>query len=488
MTFFGGNPMELNYAKNQIVLYGKVCKLDTLINKLASLSGEQVYHFLIDRTTQLPRRMNCMAMISVLNNRIKFLHSNSMPKDAFVKLQYYSSYSEQQLFMLFNKICDETDFQTYRRNLFSLIIDNYQFLNLNDGELMYLKNLNKQSIGSFPDYFNYITGACLEQPDTFDGQDITVLKNNLQYSASNQDVFDLAGKYGVPLPTRLKREEYLDFIFDWLKRKGTYSESVQNELNEMNITQISTYARRTGIPMQPNMSKTELITYLFYFLDQCEIPTTSMDEIKSSPKYEPLEFRVDLQAIDSFGTSEPKRVIYYAGDHEDSSEMAEIIKEATEKSQEEEPESAKADESIYDEPKVEEPKVEEATPVVEEPVLASEPEEENLEEAAPWKFIVKNNEKAKQDEAMLEAAKAQEALLAEDIINETLAQIKEKEVVEVEEPTIEIDTKKVDLNTEYGSGKIEGLLDSKGKLVALSVFLGVAAAVIVFIAIAMLVL
>ena len=132
--------------------------------------------------------------------------------------------------------------------------------------------------------------------------------------------------------------------------------------------------------------------------------------------------------------------------------------------------------------------MEEATPVVEEPVLASEPEEENLEEAAPWKFIVKNNEKAKQDEAMLEAAKAQEALLAEDIINETLAQIKEKEVVEVEEPTIEIDTKKVDLNTEYGSGKIEGLLDSKGKLVALSVFLGVAAAVIVFIAIAMLVL
>ena len=482
--------MELNYAKNQIVLYGKVCKLDTLINKLASLSGEQVYHFLIDRTTQLPRRMNCMAMISVLNNRIKFLHSNSLPKDAFVKLQYYSSFSEQQLFMLFNKICDETDFQSYRRNLFSLIIDNYQYLNLNDGELMYLKNLNKQSIGSFPDYFNYITGACLEQPDTFDGQDITVLKNNLQYSASNQDVFDLAGKYGVPLPTRLKKEEYLEFIFDWLKRKGTYSESVANELNEMNITQVSTYARRTGIPMQPNMSKTELITYLFYFLDQCEIPTTSMDEIKSSPKYEPLEFRVDLQAIDSFGNSDPKRVIYYAGDHEDSNEMAEVIKEASEKSLEEEPILEPADENIYEEAKPEELKEdvkEEPTPlVVEEP--KEEVEEENLEEAAPWKFIVKNSEKAKEEAEALEAMKAQEALLAEDIINETLAQIKEKEVVEVEEPTIEIDTKKVDLNSEYGTGKIEGYLESKGRLVALSVFLGIAAAAIVFIAVAMLVL
>lgn len=479
--------MELNYSKNQIILYGKVCKLDTLINKLSSLSGEQVYHFLIDRTTQLPRRINCMAMISVLNNRIKFLHSNSMPKDAFVKLQYYASYSEQQLFMLFNKICDETDFQTYRKNLFSLIIDNYQELNLNDGELMYLKNLNKQSIGSFPDYFNYITGASLEQDDTFDGQDVTVLKNNLQYSASNQDIFDLAGKYGVPLPQRLKREEYLEFIFDYLKRKGTYSESIQNELNEMNITQISTYARRTGIPMQPNMSKTELITYFFYFLDQCEIPTTSMSEIKSSPKYEPLEFRVDLQAIDSFGTSEPKRVIYYAGDHEDSSEMAEVIKEAL-KAEEE------VQEEIIEEPKevveeVNEPIHEEAKAVevaMEAPV--EEAKEENLEEIAPWKFIVKSQEQAKAEEEAILAAKKEEELLAEDIINETLAQIKTKEVQEEVEPTIAIDTNKVEQNPEFGSGKIESLANSKSRLVLLSVSLGIAAAVMIFIVVAMLVL
>ncbi|RIA77771.1 hypothetical protein EI71_00924 [Anaeroplasma bactoclasticum] len=479
--------MELNYSKNQIILYGKVCKLDTLINKLSSLSGEQVYHFLIDRTTQLPRRINCMAMISVLNNRIKFLHSNSMPKDAFVKLQYYASYSEQQLFMLFNKICDETDFQTYRKNLFSLIIDNYQELNLNDGELMYLKNLNKQSIGSFPDYFNYITGASLEQDNTFDGQDVTVLKNNLQYSASNQDIFDLAGKYGVPLPQRLKREEYLEFIFDYLKRKGTYSESVQNELNEMNITQISTYARRTGIPMQPNMSKTELITYFFYFLDQCEIPTTSMSEIKSSPKYEPLEFRVDLQAIDSFGTSEPKRVIYYAGDHEDSSEMAEVIKEALKAEEEVQEEIIEETKPVVEE-EVETKVVEETPiqPVIEEP--KEEEKEENLEEIAPWKFIVKSQEQAKAEEEAILAAKKEEELLAEDIINETLAQIKTKEVQEEVEPTIAIDTNKVEQNPEFGSGKIESLANSKSRLVLLSVSLGVAAAVMIFIVVAMLVL
>ena len=478
--------MELNYSKNQIILYGKVCKLDTLINKLSSLSGEQVYHFLIDRTTQLPRRINCMALISVLNNRIKFLHSNSMPKDAFIKLQYYASYSEQQLFMLFQKICTEEDFVSYRKNLFSLIIDNYQQLNLNDGELMYLKNLNKQPIGSFPDYFNYITGACLEQPNTFDGQDIDVLKCNLQYSASNQDVFDLALKYGVPLPTRLKREEYLEFIFDYLKRKGNYSEVVASDLNAMNITQISTYARRTGIPMQPNMSKTELITYLFYFLGLCEIPTTSMDEIKSSPKYEPLEFRVDLQAIDSFGKGEPKRVIYYAGDHEDTSLMADVIKEASLKLEEKEEETL---ENGNPEP------VEEA---IEEPIQASpkekieetleEEKEEKLEEVAPWKLIGKKQQDQKALEEDILAMKAEEELMAEDIINETLAQIPTKEVVEIEEPTIEIDTNKVGQNPLYGTGKIEALANSKSHVVALSISIGLALVAMVVILLFMLVL
>lgn len=478
--------MELNYSKNQIILYGKVCKLDTLINKLSSLSGEQVYHFLIDRTTQLPRRINCMALISVLNNRIKFLHSNSMPKDAFIKLQYYASYSEQQLFMLFQKICTEEDFVSYRKNLFSLIIDNYQQLNLNDGELMYLKNLNKQPIGSFPDYFNYITGACLEQPNTFDGQDIDVLKSNLQYSASNQDVFDLALKYGVPLPTRLKREEYLEFIFDYLKRKGNYSEVVASDLNAMNITQISTYARRTGIPMQPNMSKTELITYLFYFLGLCEIPTTSMDEIKSSPKYEPLEFRVDLQAIDSFGKGEPKRVIYYAGDHEDTSIMADVIKEASLKLEEKEEETLENGNQAPVEEAIEEPI--QASPVEKIEETLEEEKEEKLEEVAPWKFIGKKQQDQKALEDDILAMKAEEELMAEDIINETLAQIPTKEVVEIEEPTIEIDTNKVGQNPEYGTGKIEALANSKSHVVALSISIGLALVAMVVILLFMLVL
>lgn len=464
--------MEINYAKNQITLYGKVCKLDTLIKKLSSLSGEQVYHFLIDRTTQLPRRMNCLAMVSVLNNKIKFLHSNSLPKDTFAKLQYYASFSEQQLFMLFNKICDDIDFELYRKNLMSLIVDNYQALNINDGELMYLKNLGKQQIERFADYFNFITGAALEESNTFDGQDIDVLKKNLQYSASNQDIMDLAGKYGVPLPTRLKREEYLEYILDFLKRNGKYSEVVEKELNEMNITQMSTYARRMAIPMQPNMSKQELITYFFYFLDQCEIPTTSADNIRFDERYQPLEFRVDLSAIDSFNTTNAKKVIFYQGDHDDESELNSIIDEQNN------PKPVVTEEDLEDEAQVSKPE-----PVADEELVSImatkeeivQPQVEEKEEVA-WKILGKKDEPV---EMTLEEAKAEEALLAEDIINETLAQIKEKEVEEEEVITVPVDVTKTDTNPYQGKSIILNTSNGNKKKVLLGVFTGLGFAALI---------
>ena len=281
-------------------------------------------------------------------------------------------------------------------------------------------------------------------------------------------------------------KEYLEFIFDYLKRKGNYSEVVASDLNAMNITQISTYARRTGIPMQPNMSKTELITYLFYFLGLCEIPTTSMDEIKSSPKYEPLEFRVDLQAIDSFGKGEPKRVIYYAGDHEDTSLMADVIKEASLRLEEKEEEPLENGSQAPVDEAIEEPI--QASPKEKIEETLEEEKEEKLEEVAPWKLIGKKQQDQKALEDDILAMKAEEELMAEDIINETLAQIPTKEVVEIEEPTIEIDTNKVGQNPLYGTGKIEALANSKSHVVALSISIGLALVAMVVILLFMLVL
>lgn len=328
--------MDINFEKNTINLYGKNMKIETVLKKLTQLSGEQVYHFLINRGIQFARKMNSLALTSVLNRKIKFLHSNSLSKDYFTRLQYYKYFTEQQLFNLYMKIANtDDDFYLYRYNLFKLILVNFVGLDLNDGELTYLINLKKNKTESFEQYFNYVSGASLEQENTFDGQDIDILKEQLAKSASNQEVFDIAGKYGIDLPQRLKKEDFLAFILYYMKQNNTYSDEINEELQAMSITQLTTYARRTAIPMQPTMSKGELITYLFYYIEQCEIEQTSVKRIEIPDEFNPLEFTVDLSVVATFKDTDSKKIIHYENDNDDKDAFEEILKKSLEDEEEE---------------------------------------------------------------------------------------------------------------------------------------------------------
>ena len=324
----GGTIMDVNFDKGIVRLYEKNYKLETVLKRLSLLSGEQVYHFLNNRCIQIPRIFNCYALISVLNHKIKFLHSKSLSKDYFTRLQYYKYFTEQQLFNLFRKICnDDVSFQMYRYNFFKLLLLNFVGMNLNDGEIIYLKNLKKGSMESFEEYFNYISMVSLEVEGSFDGRNIVELKEMLPLSASNQDIYDVAGKYGIDLPTRLKKKQFLDFIIYHMRKNNEYSDAMALELEAMTMTQLQTYARRTGVPMQPAMGKTELVTYLFYYLEQCSMEYTSFSRVVINSLYEPLDFTVDFSAINAFQADDATKVIHYEGEENDIEEFNQVLLE-----------------------------------------------------------------------------------------------------------------------------------------------------------------
>ena len=338
--------MDINLEKGTIIIFGKSSKLDTMVAKFSSLSGEQVYSFFTNRGIQLPRKINVLALYSVLNDRIKWINSNTLPKDYFTRLKYYSYFTEQQLYNLFLSICnDEESFSEYRRNLFRLILINFVALDLKDGELNYVKTLKKAKTEPFEQYFNFVSGACLEQEDTFDGVNTDILREYLPLSASNQEIVDIASKYGIDLPTRLSKEQYAFYIYDQMKKNNTYSPEIQEELDKMSLQQLVTYAKRTNINMEPQMSKEQLVTYLFWYLEQCTISKTTVRRIENEAIYDPISFEVDLGQINIFGNGRGKRLIKYDGMYEDTKKW-EAIQDGTYNK----PEEKKIVEEIIDEP------------------------------------------------------------------------------------------------------------------------------------------
>ncbi len=459
--------MDLNLDKNTITLYGKSYKYDSLIKNLSGLSGEDIYHFISNRGIALPRKMNCMAMISVLNEKIKYLHSNSLSKDYFQRLQHYKDFGETQLTELFKTICDENDFFHYRFNLLNLIMLNFAALALNDGEVQYLKTVKKSKLESFQDYSGYISACSLEQTDTFDGVHMEDLKKNLLVSSTANDIIELGAKYGIDIPQHLTRDQYYEFIVYYLDKKGKLSPEIQNDLSNMTLAGLSTFSRRNGVPLQPSLTKEDYVTYLFYFLESCEIVTTSINTIIASENYDPIEFKVDLSQISVFGEAEAKRIIHFEGD--DDPEYNE-----------------KMDKIIEDINKPLEPTFIpfEKTEAVDAPIRPGE--QTMADDDADFELedyeIEEVNEEAKEAETE-EVKEPEEPSMTDEEIHALIAKDQVEENTDEETVTDgeKIDISKVIKNDEYASKKLKELKNGNRKIAILSCLIGVSVLVLAFV-------
>ena len=413
--------MEVDFDKGVISIYGKQQKISSLVRSLASLSGNQVYYFFMNREIRIPKILNVMSLQAVLNKKIKLLNSEFLFKDYFKKLEHYKYFTEYQLFDLFSKIAnDPVSFKEYREALFYVVIYNYLKLNLNDGELTYLKNLRKGKTESFSEYFDYISSCSLELDDTFDGVSIADLEFNLADSASKEMIQTIAGRHGIELPSVLSIDEYLEYISYSLRMQGAYNDAIIDELKNMSVEQLESYSERVGIKMKTHLNEKMMTDYLMYILQQVSLETTPIDKIYCSHEYLPLEFSIDYDVLNDLSVTKG-RVIHYEGEDEDTEAFLESIKE-------------------------EEKPIEEEVQVAE--AAQQEPVEEVVEEETP--IISKSIQTSIDDENLAQ----EESLTDEEILKLVKKEEKKEEVIE---KRIDIDVTNVVSNDKYKSYEFEKL-------------------------------
>lgn len=334
--------MKINFDKNSVVIFGKSYKLDVLIRKFAILSGDQIFHFLSNRRIQMPRAVNVMALTALLNKKIVTLNSNDLSKEEFERLQYYPFFTEEQLFRLVKRLgINDEEFEEYRIYLFKLIIENFESLDITDGEISYLKSLKKLPIESFDKYFNYISAASLETKTSFDGREIEDLKKYFPLSATDEDINDLCEKYGLEIPYELDHEQFLEYANYYLNSNGQMSRAVELELQRMSFEQLKTYCDRINLPMHVNMSNMERASYLLFYISMCDISKTVVDKIVAEDSYYPIEFSISFDKLENDNNS----VINLNSD-ENVFEELEISNDESEEVEIEEPISLPNNESL----------------------------------------------------------------------------------------------------------------------------------------------
>ncbi|MCM1556506.1 MAG: hypothetical protein NC087_03125 [Anaeroplasma bactoclasticum] len=306
--------MEYIANKEMVVIFNKRMGLETIASKLALLNGEQTKKFFNERPIKIPRKINAMALTSALNERIKTLDSHSLSRDAFINLESYATFTEFQLQNLFEKIGTDEDYYLYRKNLWKLLIINHVGINLQDGEITRLINAKKYKFESFMTYSKAIFAVTLDLTKEFDAYPINKLDALLKDSFSQEEIRLLGLKYGFDIPARLKKEDLLSYVKAMMKARKQLPLALQRELNEMTITQLNEYSSLQGLGISSLLKKEELINLFLFLVKQAKYPHIAAGKIIGADFAEPLQFRVDLDAIDNFKRGKPKKVIYLESD------------------------------------------------------------------------------------------------------------------------------------------------------------------------------
>jgi len=435
--------MEFDLNKQTLTIYGKTERLSVLANRLQALSGKQTYEFLSQRSVFLPRKINVLALRSVLNERIKTLHASELPKEYYAILENYRNFSEYQLFNLFATICDnKDDFKAYRLNLWKLILINYEALNLTDGEINYLKNISKLQTERLEKYFQYITSSAREMENTFDGLDKDALKIGLFASASEEDVIDIASKYGIDLPLEYDLDSFKAALKEYLAAYNKLTMELDSYIDKANDMTLENFAIKNKIPLSFKMDRDKLINYLFFILSIAEMNLTDVKEIIEPEAYKPLEFSVNLDgAFDGDTPIDSIRIIIYDGCENDG-----LFVPA-----EEEHEEAREYEEVSEEPEEVALEVQEET--TEEPEALAPQDEEVKEESSPLDVLKDDSLNDGQTNASL-LARAKAGFAAQN-----RKERKELSFGDIEE------------NPYYGNPKAKKLYTGPTKMIVLSIFL-----------------
>ena len=344
--------MIFSQDKKSVTIADSVFSTEEAVTRLAALSAKQIKSFFA-QIKPLPRRIHCLALVSVLNERIKTLNSFSLSKDAFTKLQQYSQYTEYLLQTLFVKIAQEGDFLKYRRCFWRLVLENASLIGLLDGQLAYLLQEESQEMESFEIYSMAIASVSLDFEAEFDGQPVSSLPTTLKMLYSAEEIHELSEKYGITLPRRLKKETYLEIIKQMLVQKRRWTKTTEEQLNNLTVAQLDVFCMEQKLNLCASLKKEALMELFLFYLKQQQ-----MDHLKPfslwTDDITPLVFEVDLQKIAPFGRGEPQPIIHYeenmqpetdSVDFVSGNEPAEEITEASNETALSEETESEADES-----------------------------------------------------------------------------------------------------------------------------------------------
>lgn len=372
--------MKLKMEENILVVSHKVRDLEKVLEKLVSKDSKKVAAYLVENAS-LPRELRISALRLVLNDYVKMAKELVLSDEFMYRLNWYEKFSEYQLVNFWNILATsnanvfdaEKETVRFKRTFYLLLIMNAEEVGIQDkhiDELMKLKT-PESTIESFAEFMSESDGAFYDYEYNFDGMSYEDFKTTLKKCSTVADIRNIAAKYDINVPKRLKKEELVALVLDGLRRQGKVEDDTEAQLKKMSAISLQRFAKVNGIKASTEMKKDDIIEFVMNRIDtSSKAVRKPRIQLATLPELEEFKFSKDyLREVAAFDDEDDSPVEAPAV----VVEVAPVVEEPVV----EEPVEEVA--PVVEEPVVEEVPVVEEAPVVEEPVV----EEPVVEEPAP---------------------------------------------------------------------------------------------------------
>ena len=281
--------MIVDRENNLLDVADKKLRLDDVINRLSAKKSNAVGEVL--KGINVPRALRINALRAVLNDYTKIAKELDLTDEFMYRLNWYSKFSEVQLTIFWEQLAEKNadrfdvakETEKLKKTFYLLLLMNGEALGISFQTLKYLIGLPDAKNESMADFMAGLDPIFYDFHYHLDGMSYEDVNTVLGKSSTVNDIRRIAEKYGVDVPKRLKKDEFVQLVCDALRRQGKYSEEQEAELDKMSAITLQRFAKVNNIKASTEMKKEDVIDYL-------------MNHLEASPKFHQKQ-RIDLENL-----------------------------------------------------------------------------------------------------------------------------------------------------------------------------------------------
>ena len=307
--------MKLLNLDSDITLTKQTFIVSDIVNSFIKLDALDVVHFLTSVKLNIPKTLRMHISKKLLSSFVKQTKDDrkTLADEFNFRLKGFSEFSDQQFINLLDYYNNKELNQTFAQELMLNILSHCLEAGVSDIHLLelYQASTNKQSepYNNIKAYNQVLDKIFFDEPSFLDGVPLERVRIVFFKGSTLSELREIGLKYGVVVPKRLKKAELLESIFQELKLRNEFTQSVADDLTKKTVILIQRFAIDNDIKVSSELKKEQVIEYILEHANQTKElyfkPETNPYDLDLEYDEVPLSEEVEIQVEETLVEETP---------------------------------------------------------------------------------------------------------------------------------------------------------------------------------------